>query len=106
MYIVENRLGHLYTGITTDPQRRFDEHCHDPKKGAKALRGKGPLVLKYSQSVGDKRVAHQLEYWLKRQSKKHKLALISGSLNIETVKQRLGIGEYADHDKGDTNTQH
>ncbi len=40
IYIVRNRLGSLYTGITTDVERRFNQHQNGT--GAKALRGKGP----------------------------------------------------------------
>ena len=46
LYIVENRLGHLYTGITTNPQRRIKQHNGLLAGGAKALKGKAPIVYK------------------------------------------------------------
>ena len=82
LYIIENRLGQLYTGITTDVERRFDEHQNNPKKGAKALRGKGPLTLKFSTSFENRQQAQKAEIWVKKQSVKTKLAIVSG---IQTV---------------------
>ena len=32
VYIIECKNKSLYTGITTDVQRRFNEHQHDNKK--------------------------------------------------------------------------
>lgn len=78
LYIIENRLGQLYTGITTDVQRRLNEHRNDPLKGAKALRGKGPLTLRFECAVGSKSAAASAEYWVKQQNRKTKLAIISG----------------------------
>ena len=82
LYIIENRLGQLYTGITTDVERRFDEHQNNPKKGAKALRGKGPLTLKFSTSFENRQKAQKAEIWVKKQSVKTKLAIVSG---LQTV---------------------
>ena len=39
LYMIEYSDGRLYTGITTDIERRFDEHQNNLIKGAKALRG-------------------------------------------------------------------
>ena len=50
VYMIRCRDGSLYTGITTDLDRRVEEHRDiavvkkpGAQKGAKALRGKGPL---------------------------------------------------------------
>lgn len=80
VYIVRNGLGHLYTGITTDPQRRLAEH--QAGKGAKALRGKGPLRQEYCAAIGSRSAASQVEYWIKQLPRKQKLALISGVLPL------------------------
>lgn len=50
LYVIETAAGALYTGITTDVARRLAEHRAG--RGAKALRGKGPLHLVYHESVG------------------------------------------------------
>ncbi|WP_042013546.1 GIY-YIG nuclease family protein [Aeromonas fluvialis] len=74
IYMVRTATGLLYTGISTDPLRRLRQHqCG---KGARALRGKGPLTLAWQQEVGEKGVALRLEYRLKQQPKSFKEQLI------------------------------
>ena len=70
----------LYTGITTDPERRLIEHncsAETGSKGAKALRGKGPLKLVYQAEIGDRSEAQKMEYKVKQLSKAQKEALVS-----------------------------
>lgn len=74
LYLVRTAAGLLYTGISTDPIRRLRQH--QSGKGSRALRGKGPLVLVWQQTVGDKGVALRLEYRLKQQSKAFKERLV------------------------------
>jgi putative endonuclease len=74
IYMVRTASGLLYTGISTDPVRRL--HQHQSGKGARALRGKGPLTLAWQQEVGEKGTALRLEYRLKQQSKTLKEQLI------------------------------
>lgn len=76
LYIIRERRGNLYTGITIDVKRRFKEHQNNPKKGAKFLRGKGPLKLVLKRKVGDKSLAAKLEYLVKSLSKSEKELLI------------------------------
>ena len=52
VYLVRCRDGSLYTGIATDVERRLKEHEASPR-GAKYLRGKGPLTLIYEREIGD-----------------------------------------------------
>lgn len=47
LYILRCGDGTLYTGITTDVQRRLD--AHRTGKGAKYTRGRGPLELVYQE---------------------------------------------------------
>ena len=78
VYLVRTGTGALYAGISTDPERRLRQH--QSGKGARALRGKGPLTLAWQQEVPGKREALRLEYRLKQQSKafKERLVLDSG----------------------------
>lgn len=64
LYLVETAGGALYTGITTDVARRLTEHRAG--RGAKALRGKGPLVLRHQEPVGSRSEALRLEARLKQ----------------------------------------
>ncbi|MGL6538350.1 GIY-YIG nuclease family protein [Aeromonas hydrophila] len=75
IYMVRTASGLLYTGISTDPLRRLRQH--QSGKGARALRGKGPLTLAWQQAVGEKGAALRLEYRLKQQSKAFKEQLIT-----------------------------
>ncbi|WP_369620487.1 GIY-YIG nuclease family protein [Pseudoalteromonas distincta] len=75
LYIVETRFGHWYTGITTNVEKRL--MIHQSGKGAKNLRGKGPLVLIHQQLVGNKSEASKLEYKLKKLTKVKKEAYVT-----------------------------
>ncbi|WP_312018382.1 GIY-YIG nuclease family protein [Shewanella surugensis] len=77
LYIIECANGHLYTGITTDINRRFKEHQTGGKKTAKYLKGKGPLKLKYQESIGDHSQALKREIAIKKLSRAQKLQLIN-----------------------------
>ncbi|MGV7962690.1 GIY-YIG nuclease family protein [Photorhabdus tasmaniensis] len=74
LYLLKTKAGMLYTGITTDINRRFAQHANG--KGAKALRGKGPLQLVFSSYAGDRSRASQLEYQVKQLSKQQKERLV------------------------------
>lgn len=74
IYLVRTRAGALYAGISTDPDRRLRQH--QSGKGARALRGKGPLTLVWRQEVGGKGQALRLEYRLKQQNKAFKERLV------------------------------
>ena len=76
LYLVENKLGQIYTGITTDPKRRIAQHRGELKGGAKALKGKAPLSFKAVFEVTDKSHASRLEYEVKRMSRPQKNRII------------------------------
>ena len=86
LYIVRGSDKSLYTGITTDVSRRFSEHVGSGQgcksKGAKALRGKRPLVLEYSYEVGDRSEASKIEYQVKSLSKNEKEELVAGKTEL------------------------
>ncbi|MDP2636440.1 MULTISPECIES: GIY-YIG nuclease family protein [unclassified Pseudoalteromonas] len=74
LYIVQTRLGHWYTGISTDVAKRFA--THQAGKGAKNLKGKGPLTLVFQVVVGNRSEATKLEYRVKQLTKPQKRAFI------------------------------
>ncbi|WP_318153404.1 GIY-YIG nuclease family protein [Halomonas sp. ML-15] len=76
LYLVETAAGALYTGISTDVTRRFAEHCGG-KRGARALRGKGPLTLVHQQAVGSHTEALRLEREIKRMAAPAKRAWLA-----------------------------
>ncbi len=75
LYMLRMPSGMLYTGITTDVARRLTQH--QAGKGAKALRGKGELVLAFHCLVGDRSKALRLEYRAKQLTKMQKERLVS-----------------------------
>jgi putative endonuclease len=77
VYIVLTAAGLLYTGISTDPARRLKEH-EAGKKGARSLRGKGPLKIVFLADAADRSAASILEARIKRMSRQEKLKLIHG----------------------------
>ncbi|WP_256384480.1 GIY-YIG nuclease family protein [Photobacterium toruni] len=85
VYLIRTHKGMLYCGVTTDVCRRFEEHQYS-KKGAKYLKGKGPLTLTWSQKVNSKRDAMQFEYRIKKRlTKVQKEDLIQQNISLYTL---------------------
>jgi len=82
LYMVRTARGALYTGITTDVKRRFEEHQAGAPRGARSLRGKGPLELVFSADAGDRSRASKLEWQIKQWPRSRKEALARGELSL------------------------
>ena len=67
LYILRCRDGTLYTGITTDVEKRFEAHCSG--KGAKYTRGRGPLELVYRETWQNHSQALKREWEIKAMSR-------------------------------------
>lgn len=78
VYIIQCADGSLYTGITTDVDRRFREHSRQTGRGARYLRGRAPLQLVYMCEVGDRSAALRVEYRIKQLPKAQKQQLVAG----------------------------
>jgi len=76
LYILRCGDGSLYTGITTDVDRRLE--AHRSGQGAKYTRGRGPLTLAYRETCGSHSDALKRELAVKRLTKGEKEALIQG----------------------------
>ena len=79
LYLIRCSDGSLYTGVTTDVERRFREHCKGT--GAKYLRGRGPLTLEFHCRVGNRSEALRLEHLVKRLDKMQKEALLKEAVS-------------------------
>lgn len=66
--------GSLYTGVTTDIERRVREH-NGVLKGAKYTRARQPVELVYSEKAKDRSRAQKREAELKKISREEKLLL-------------------------------
>lgn len=73
LYMLRCGDGTLYTGITTDIDRRLEEHRSG--KGAKYTRGRSPLELVYCEECGDKSTALKRELEIKALPREEKLKL-------------------------------
>lgn len=76
IYILECSDGTLYTGYTTNLERRI--HMHNEGKGAKYTRSRRPVRRVYEEVFETKRTALQREYAVKQLTRQQKLALIKG----------------------------
>lgn len=74
LYILRCKDGTLYTGITTDVEKRFD--AHQSGKGAKYTRGRSPLELVYREACGTHSDALKRELEIKKLPREQKQALI------------------------------
>ena len=74
LYILRCRDNTLYTGITTDVQRRLE--AHRSGKGAKYTRGRAPLELVYQQTCGTHSQALKRELEIKALKREEKEQLI------------------------------
>lgn len=82
VYIILTAKGKLYTGISTDPERRFIEHLCDVKKGAKFFRSDSPVRIIHVEDFETMSQALKREIEIKRwpTAKKRK---IFGVMNLD-----------------------
>ena len=83
IYLLRCANGDLYTGISTDVARRLQQHADN--RGARRLRGKGPLQLVFSHPAGDRSQALRLEYRVKRLSRLQEEALVRGERDLPPI---------------------
>ena len=75
VYILHCADNTLYTGITTDIERRLHQHNHT-KTGAKYTRVRRPVNLVYQEQCETRSAATQREYELKQLSRDEKINVI------------------------------
>ena len=80
LYLIRCRDSTLYTGISTDVDRRLAQHQGEGNAGSRYLKGRGPLSLVFQEKLGSKSLALKVERRVKRMSKarKEKLIKVSG----------------------------
>ena len=108
VYMIRCDDGSLYTGITTDIARRWEEHRQVRQQrsgrgkvaqnnvvarkttGAKFFRGRRPLQLAYIESGHDRSSASRREAAIKRLSRAEKLLLVTALHNeLHTLDRAL-----------------
>ena len=81
VYIIRCNDMSLYTGVTTDVERRFKEH-KEGRKGSRYVKARIPLKVVYVETHDSRSEAQQREHVLKRFTKIEKEALIKGKHEI------------------------
>lgn len=74
IYMVECADGSLYTGWTTDPERRVTEH--NTGKGALYTRWRTPVELRYLEEAPNRSAAQRRENAIKKLPRLKKLLLV------------------------------
>ena len=82
VYILECADGTLYTGWTTDLERRLQ--AHNSGRGARYTRGRRPVSVAYREEQSDRSTAQRREAAIRRLSRADKLKLIEGRWNGES----------------------
>jgi putative endonuclease len=79
VYIILCSDDSLYTGITTDIARRFNQHARG--QGAKYFRCRQPKQLIFIETGHDRSSATKREIFIKKLSRLNKLQLINTDVN-------------------------
>jgi putative endonuclease len=83
VYIIEAENGYFYTGITTSVEKRFQEHKNG-KTGAKFFKISPPKKIVFYEKAFSKSDALKKEAFIKKMSKKKKLAYIKDHHDFHT----------------------
>ncbi len=86
----------LYTGITSNVDRRFAEHQSSGPRAARYLKGKGPLQLVFSTETEDRASALRLEQTIKKLSKAQKERLVQRPETMQEVIEKIPLAKIAD----------
>ena len=91
LYILLCDKNILYTGIAIDPKARLKQHQIGPPYGAKFTRRFKHLEIVYETKVGDKAMAHRLEYRIKQLTKSKKLQIIETQPESTALLEAMGL---------------
>lgn len=75
VYMIQCSDGSLYTGISTDVERRFSQHVSG--KGAKYFRGRQPIGIVYLEKGHSRQSASRREHAIKKMPPAQKRALLA-----------------------------
>lgn len=90
VYIIRCKDNSLYTGITTDVERRYKEHKQGI--GAKYTKSKGVLKIEIIFKCNGRSEASKIEYYIKKMTKDQKERELNEIKGFKTLILRdLGI---------------
>jgi len=85
VYILHCGNDALYTGVTTDVQRRIKEHKQNGRRSARFTRAFAPVELAYSCHVGTKNLAYRIEYCIKQLPRPKKAIIVANNFSTESL---------------------
>ena len=90
VYIIRCKDNSLYTGITTDIERRYKEH--ELGTGAKYTKSRGVLKIEITFKCSGRSEASKIEYYIKKMTKSQKECELNKIKGFKTLILRdLGI---------------
>lgn len=103
IYILRCEDESLYTGITTNMQRRYQEHFLKLNKGAKYTHSHSVKKIEAIWTCETRSLAAKLEYWLKTLTKYKKEMIIQDNYYLDIyLKEKINPTLYQrQQDKGD-----
>lgn len=94
-YMIRCEDDSIYTGITTNVEKRFNEHLLKDKKCAKYTRNHTVKKIESVWQSEDRVLASKLEFYIKKLSKKQKEELIQSSNLEKLLSQKVDCSKYA-----------
>lgn len=95
VYMLRCEDNSLYTGITTDLERRMEEHFSQSQKCAKYTKRHKAKKLEATWKTENRILASKLEYAIKTLKKEEKEKLLSSNVKLEEFfKERLQCEKY------------
>jgi putative endonuclease len=85
LYMVRCADGSVYTGVSTDVERRLKEHQRGGRRAARYLKTRRPVDLIFSAMIGDKGAALRAEHAIKQLEKRQKEALAVGAVALQVI---------------------
>ena len=94
-YMLRCKDNSLYTGITTDIERRLQEHKEKGDKTDKYTKRHEALKMEIAWKSESRVLASKLEYWIKTLPKSEKEELIKNSKKLKIfLSEKVDVNEY------------
>lgn len=95
VYMIRCEDNSLYTGTTTDLERRMKEHMQEGKKSAKYTLSHHAKKMEIAWKASDKIKAFKLEYYIKTLKKAQKEEIIQNSTKLKDfLSDKIEYQEY------------
>ena len=93
-YMLRCKDNSIYTGITTNIERRFEEHSSKKEKCAKYTRNHDAKKIESVWESENRVLASKLEFYIKALSKKQKEELILNNNLVELLSEKVDCSKY------------